>query len=265
MRGARPAGPERADRITAVKATLFVIPGSHPAMAARLMLEHKGVGYRRIDLVPVLSKGVLRAAGFKRVTVPAMRLDGTRVQGTREIAEALDSAVPERPLIPTDPDARAAHDEAERWADGELQQTARRLIWNILSRDPRGRRSYLQGAKLGVPVALAAKTAAPLVYLSKRFNEADDEAIQRDLAALPGIVARIDGLLADGVIGNDEPTLADFQIATTVRLLMTMDDVRPIIEGHDTASFAMRIAPEYPGYAPAVLPAAWKPEPSAPG
>jgi glutathione S-transferase len=234
-------------------------------MAARLMLDSKGVDYRRIDLVPVLSKGVLRAAGFERVTVPAMRLQRARVQGTREIAEALDRAVPERPLIPTDPDARSAHDVAERWADGDLQQTARRLIWNILARDPRGRRSYLEGAKLGVPVGLAAKTAAPLVYLSKRFNEADDAAIRRDLAALPGIVERIDGLLADRVIGNDAPTLADFQIATTVRLLMTMDDVRPIIEGHDAASFAMRLVPEYPGYAPAALPQAWKPEPSASG
>jgi glutathione S-transferase len=194
-----------------------------------------------------------------------MRLQRARVQGTREIAEALDRAVPERPLIPTDPDARSAHDVAERWADGDLQQTARRLIWNILARDPRGRRSYLEGAKLGVPVGLAAKTAAPLVYLSKRFNEADDAAIRRDLAALPGIVERIDGLLADRVIGNDAPTLADFQIATTVRLLMTMDDVRPIIEGHDAASFAMRLVPEYPGYAPAALPQAWKPEPSASG
>ena len=26
-------------------ATLYVIPGSHPSMAARLMLEHKGIEY----------------------------------------------------------------------------------------------------------------------------------------------------------------------------------------------------------------------------
>ncbi len=31
----------------------------------------------------------------------------------------------------------------------------------MLSRDPRGRRSYLEGARLGIPVGLAAKTAAP--------------------------------------------------------------------------------------------------------
>ncbi len=246
-----------------MKATLFVIPGSHPAMAARLMLEYKGVDYRRVDLIPIVSKGILRGAGFKGVTVPAMRVDGERIQGTREIAEALDRAVPEPRLIPSDPDERAAHDEAERWADGELQQTARRLIWNILGREPRGRRSYLEGAKLGVPVGLAAKTAAPLVHLSKRFNEADDDAVRRDLQAMPAIAEKVDNLLANGVIGAAEHTLADFQVATGLRLLLTMDDVRPLLEDHEAAKFAMWLVPEYPGYAPAVLPQSWKPEPVA--
>ena len=43
------------------RATLYVIPGSHPAVAARRMLEHKGIEYKRIDLMPVISRGVLKA------------------------------------------------------------------------------------------------------------------------------------------------------------------------------------------------------------
>ena len=31
-------------------ATLYVIPGSHPAMVARRMLELKGIPYKRVDL-----------------------------------------------------------------------------------------------------------------------------------------------------------------------------------------------------------------------
>ena len=38
------------------EATLYVIPGSHPAMAARRMLEHKGIPYKRVDLMPVISR-----------------------------------------------------------------------------------------------------------------------------------------------------------------------------------------------------------------
>lgn len=241
-------------------ATLFVIPGSHPSMAARLMLEAKGIDFRRIDLVPVLSKAILRAAGFPGVTVPALRIDGRRIQGSREIARALEDAQPEPPLFPSDPERRGAVEEAERWGDEVLQPIARRVIWNVLARDPRGRRSYLEGARLGLPVGVATKTAPPLVYLSKRFNEADDEAVRRDLAALPGVVEHVDGLIAQGVIGGEQPNAADLQIATGLRLLMTMDDTRPMIEGHPAAELAMRVCPEYPGYAPAALPAAWKPE-----
>ena len=43
-------------------ARLYVIPASHPSIAARLMLEHKGIAYKRTDLLPVISKVVLRSA-----------------------------------------------------------------------------------------------------------------------------------------------------------------------------------------------------------
>lgn len=43
---------------------LYVIPGSHPAITARLMLDLKGIDYKRTDLMPVVAKGALRAVGF---------------------------------------------------------------------------------------------------------------------------------------------------------------------------------------------------------
>ena len=55
---------------------LYVIPASHPSIAVQLMLEHKGIEYKRTDLLPVISKGVLRAVGFPGVTVPALKIDG---------------------------------------------------------------------------------------------------------------------------------------------------------------------------------------------
>jgi glutathione S-transferase len=241
-----------------MKARLFVIPGSHPSMAARLMLELKGIPYSRVDLVPILAKGILRAARFHGVTVPALILDGERIQGTGAIVRALDAAVPEPALIPTDPAERAQVEEAERWGDEILQPLARRISWNVLHRDPRGRRSYLEGARLGIPVGLAAKTAAPLVYLSKRFNAADDTNVKADLANLPSVVAQADAYLADGVIGGASPNAADFQIATGLRLLMTLDDTRPALDGHPCADYALRLVPDYPGYAPSALPEDWK-------
>jgi glutathione S-transferase len=247
-----------------VKVTLFSLPGSHPAMAARLMLEAKGIDYKRVDLVPVVSKGVLRAAGFDGVTVPALKIDGRKVQGTGAIARVLDEVAPLPPLVPTDPERRAEVEAAERWGDEVLQPMPRRIIWNVLNRDSRGGRSYLEGARLGVPVGLAAKTSAPITALSKRFNQADDNAVRQDLAALPAAIAEVDRLLAEGVIGTQPLNVADYQIATSVRLLLTLDDVRPYLEGHPAADYALRVVPEYPGYAPAALPDEWKPPVPAP-
>ncbi len=71
-------------------AKLYVIPASHPSRTAMMMLDLKGIPYKRVDLMPVISKGVLRAVGFPGITVPALKLDGKKIQGSREIARELD-------------------------------------------------------------------------------------------------------------------------------------------------------------------------------
>jgi glutathione S-transferase len=240
-----------------MEARLYVIPGSHPSMAARLMLEAKGIEYKRTDLMPVISKGVLRGLGFPRNTVPAIKLDGHKVQGTGEIARELDRLQPEPPLLPTDPAQRAEVEEAERFGDQELQPPVRAILWWALRKDKAPLRSYSEGAKLGIPIGLALKTAAPIVAASARFNEATDENVRRGLAALPAMLQKIDDWIAAGVIGGEQPNVADFQIAPSLRLAMTLDDLRPAIESRPAGELAKRLVPNYPGKTPPVLPPAW--------
>ena len=76
-----------------MNARLFVIPASHPSIATQLMLEHKGIPYKRTDLLPVISKGVLKAVGFPGVTVPALKIDGDKIQGSRQIAPSIGLAM----------------------------------------------------------------------------------------------------------------------------------------------------------------------------
>src|SRR6187431_1737860 len=104
-----------------MRATLFGVPASHPSLAAELMLRHKGVDYRRIDLVTAAHRGIVRALGFPGTTVPALRIGGAKVQGTREIALALDALVPSPPLFPADPERRREVEAAEEWGDELLQ------------------------------------------------------------------------------------------------------------------------------------------------
>ncbi|HET6829848.1 MAG TPA: glutathione S-transferase N-terminal domain-containing protein [Solirubrobacterales bacterium] len=240
-----------------MKARLFTIPASHPGWTARLMLEHKGIPYSRVDLVAVISKPILRALGFKAATVPALIVDGRRIQGSRAIARELDLIAPDPPLFPADLADRAKVEEAEAWGDEVLQGIARRLVWNLLSKDRGPIVTYLAGARLGLPVEVAAKTAAPIAALSARINAADDAHAIADIAALPEAIARVDGYIEAGVIGGEPPNAADLQIATSIALLLTMDDFRPFIEDRPAGALARRLVPDYPGHAPPGFPAAW--------
>jgi glutathione S-transferase len=242
---------------TPVGATLYVIPGSHPSMTARLMLERKGIEYRRVDLMPVISKLAVRVLRFPGATVPALKLEGRRIQGSLRIARELDRLRPEPPLFPGDPERRTAVEEAERWGDEVLQGSARRILWNAISRDRSSIGTYAQGARLGIPIGLATRTAAPIIAGSVQFNRASDANVRADLAALPGTLGRIDDWIAEGVLGGETPSAADFQIATSLRLMITLDDLRSAIEARPAGELAMRIVPEFPGRVPAVLPAPW--------
>lgn len=244
-------------RFAMAEATLFTIPGSHPGISVALMLERKGIDYRRVDLLPVLSKGILKGLGFPSVTVPALKLGGRRFQGSIEIARALDRYAPDAPLLLPNGPERAGIEEAEALGESELQHPIRQILWWLLKRDRDAMRSYVEGSKIGLPVGLAVKTGGPLVAASVHFNKADDENVQAAVAALPGLLDRLDEFVLSGVIGGEEPNAADFQIAPSIRLAMTVGDLEPFIESRPIGHAAMRLVPDYPGYIPPGLPQAW--------
>lgn len=238
---------------------LYVIPGSHPSKAAELMLDHKGVDFKRVDLVTSVHRPALKLLGFPGKTVPAMKADGRRVQGTRAISRCLDELKPDPPLVPSD-----AVEDAERWGDEHLQPIPRRLAWWALlhlsgkQRTDTARKS-LQGYRVGLPIGLAARTVLPIAKVSAGYNHSTDENIRTDLAGLPEKIDRVDSLLAEGVIGGEQLNAADFQIGTSVRLLLSFEDLAPHIEGRPAAGHARRVVPEYAAHFPKVIPAAWLP------
>lgn len=238
-------------------AKLYVIPGSHPSKAAELMLRHKRIDFKRVDLVTALHRPVLRLLGFPGNTVPAMKVDGRRVQGTRDIARALDEIRAEPRLLPS-----KAVEEAERWAESELQPIPRRLAWwAVLHLDGRQRtevtRATLADYSVGLPVGIAARTVLPIAKISARYNRASDDAVRADLAALPAKLDRADHLLSEGVIGREVLNAADYQVATSVRLLLGYEDLEGMLEGRPCANHARRVVRHYDVRFPRVFPTEW--------
>jgi glutathione S-transferase len=242
-----------------VTVRLYSIALSHPARAARLMLRHKGIEHELVDVPPGAQRVMLRLHGFRRGTVPALMIDGRRIQGSLNVSRALDELRPNPPLFPADPRARAAVEEAERWGDAELQPVPRHLFRWALSRDRRFRRSFAE--TIGLPLApVAAEVMKPVsMYFARVVSETSDESIRSELAALRDQIDHVDELIAGGVIGEDEPNAADFQIATCVRVLMSFPQLRPLIEARPAGELAMRIAPRFGRPLPVEFPPEWIP------
>jgi glutathione S-transferase len=242
-----------------MNAKLYVLPGSHPCAAVEAALRLKGMEFDRVDMIPMtqLLIGPLRYGGS---TVPGMRIDGERLVGSRTIMRRLDELAPEPPLLPPPGDERYAPVlEAERWGDEVLQSVPRRLIDVAFLRRPQAMLSYAQGARLPMPGALM-KPATPLTAkLMAMLNKARDATARADIAALPGQLDRIDRWIAEGLIGGERPNAADLQIGATIRLFMSIGDVRPLIEGRPAARLANWFPPMVGEIEAGVLPAEWFP------
>jgi glutathione S-transferase len=236
---------------------LFSMPGSHAATTGQLLFDYKGIDYKRTDLLPVVSWMVLKVLRFPEVTVPAAMIDGERVQGTRAIARALERRTPDPPLFPSDSERRRAVEEAERFGDEELQQKVREIFLWSARKDRSGLVGYLEGAKIGMPHRLAASTAGPFIAIDARSRGATDDNVRSAIAAVPGMLQRIDDWIEEGILGGEPPNAADLQIAPSLRLAMSLDDLRPAIEGRPAGRLATRIVPHFPGRTPAVLPPKW--------
>jgi glutathione S-transferase len=239
-----------------MKARLYAIPASHPVFAAGLMLDRKGIPYSRVDLPQWFHRFILRALRFPGKTVPALVLDGRRIQTTGAIARALDEIKPEPRLVPADPRV----EEIERWADDDLQEYGRRLVYWALPRHHEAVASYLEGSRMLLPRFMVTPLAPVIIRILARDHDANDANVQADLAELPAILDRIDGWIADGVIGGDEPNVADLQVATSLALLRTHDDLRPLIDARPAGELSRRLASGYPGRMPAAFPPAWLPK-----
>ena len=59
------------------------------------------------------------------------------------------------------------------------------------------------------------------------------------------------------MIGGPSPNAADFQIATSIRVLLLFDDLRPLIDDRPAARYARSLVPDYVGHIPAVFPEEW--------
>lgn len=230
---------------------LYVVRGSHPCVTVERALALKGQPYAVTEWLPP-SHAVAQRVLFGRRTVPGIRFgDGEKVVGSRAILRRLEERFPEPSLIPDDARQAARVRDAERWGDDVLQPIPRRVLWWALGRKPTAIPSYQEGSKWAMPAALTALVGPLILPIERRLNRINDDSVRADLRDLPGHLDRIDAWLGDGTLGGSTENVADLQIAPSLRLLLTIGDLREAIASRPAGQWALRLFPEWSGHVPA--------------
>jgi glutathione S-transferase len=246
-----------------MKAKVYVIVGSHACRTATLMLEYKRIPYRLVELPTGLHPLLVRAAGFpghktpirnvegsthsqlamldRLGTVPAMVLDGERVQANREIARHLERVCPDPPLFPLDPARRQRVEEAERWGDDVLQMAARRLLLATPAQDLRERGAR---GRLGPLLTRSDRLRGVLARRAGKAFRAGDRNVDELLRAISPLLDTVDGWVEEEVLCGETLTVADFTIAPSLALLSYRPDLDRELAGRPAGRLIDRLLPD---------------------
>lgn len=248
------------------EATLYAILGSHACRTGELMLEHKRVPYRRVNLPTGSHAVAVRLLGFPgrgsprmfggerpsfgvRVgdrlgTVPAVRIGERRWQTNRRIARELDLLEPERPLFPSDPALRREVEAAERWGDEVFQMVARRTALASVVHGPDAMVDRANRGPLG-PLLWRSETMrfVGTRFLARFAFRATIDSERELLAGLPPMLDRIDAWISAGVLNSDDLNAADFMIVTSLALLAYRRDLHDDIHSRPSGELVERVLP----------------------
>ena len=245
---------------------LYVIPGSHACRSAMLMLDYKQLPYRRVEVPTLLHPLAVRLHGFDaggetrragsgrplplRVgdhlgTVPALAANGDRISTNHRIARFLDERHPDPPLFPADPEQRSRVEEAERWANDELQMVARRILLPVALRDPSEASQAAGEGRLGHLLyrqEVARRLIIPMI--GRLVFNVGSATEQETMAGLPAMLDRIDDWIDEGVLGGPQLNAADFMVAPSLALILYRPDVMPLFAGRPALELVDRLLPE---------------------
>ena len=178
-------------------------------------------------------------------TVPALAANGDRISTNHRIARFLDERHPDPPLFPADPEQRSRVEEAERWANDELQMVARRILLPVALRDPSEASQAAGEGRLGHLLyrqEVARRLIIPMIgRLVFNVGSATEDEM---LAGLPAMLDRIDGWIDEVVLGGPQLNAADFMVAPSLALILYRPDVMPLFAGRPALELVDRLLPE---------------------
>lgn len=179
----------------------------------RLILDYKGLEYRKIEVTPGVGQvELLQKSGSTQV--PVLKDGSTYIADSTEIAFYLDRKYPEKPILPEDPIARGQCLLMEEWADESIGIKGRKAFIGALNQNQTFRTSVLPKEIPGLVKNLVGAIPGEFLdVLGMGVGFGGDavkdakKGLKQDLEALSLILENQPYL-----IGNT-PTLADLAVA----------------------------------------------------
>ncbi len=179
----------------------------------RLILDYKGLEYRKIEVTPGVGQfELLQKSGQRQV--PVLK-DGDIIVGdSTEIAFYLERKYPEKPILPTDPKQRGLCLLIEEWADESIGLKGRKALVGALNHNPNFRASilpretpdFLKNLVSSLPSELLDVLGSGVGLGPDAVKEAEN-GLKQDLEALCLMLQDSPYLV------GEEPTLADLAVA----------------------------------------------------
>jgi glutathione S-transferase len=178
---------------------------SHYCEKIRLILDYKGLPYRKIEVTPGIGQLDLYKLSGQR-QVPVLKDGAEVISDSTAIAKYLDQRYPERPILPADPKQRALCLILEEWADESIGLNARKVMLGAFNQNPTFRKALLPSSTpdfLKNLVEAVPREALDVLGIGTGFGP---EAVKSARQAM---------LQDSSYLLGDEPTLADFAVAGT--------------------------------------------------
>jgi glutathione S-transferase len=179
----------------------------------RLLLDYKGLTYRKIEVTPGVGQlEVFRLTGQRQV--PILKDGNTVIADSTAIAKYLDREYPEPLLIPTDPKRRGLTLLIEEWADTSIGIKSRKALFGALKESQNLRASILPSTTPDFVKGLVEAVPREFLDVLGLGVGYTPEVVESALNDLKQDLEAVILLLQDSpYLTGDTPTLADFAVA----------------------------------------------------
>jgi glutathione S-transferase len=192
---------------------LYQFELSHYCEKIRLILDYKGLPYRKVEVTPGIGQlDLYRMSGQRQV--PVIK-DGTEViADSTAIALYLDRKYPDRPIIPADPQQRALCLLMEEWADESIGLNSRKVMLGAFSQDPALRSALLPASTPSFLKTLVESVPGEALSVLGTGAGFGPDAVKTARKAMQQNLESLSTLLSDRpYLITEHPTLADFAVA----------------------------------------------------